>query len=79
MNLFLIHCIILLNESTEEEQLNILETSIQDAGQVIVDIYSRFIFEKELFERRKEHSLSVNELKQMMISFVLSAKTILWM
>ncbi|SDW88389.1 M3 family oligoendopeptidase [Tepidimicrobium xylanilyticum] len=56
-----------LNEASPEEQLSILESSLQDAGQVIVDIYSRFLFEKELFERRKEHSLSVNELKEIMI------------
>mgnify|MGYP000851229150 FL=1 len=56
-----------LNEVSPEEELSILESSLQDAGQVIVDIYSRFLFEKELFDRRKEHSLSVNELKEIMI------------
>lgn len=56
-----------LNESTEEEQISILEASIQDASQVIVDIYSRFLFENELFERRKDHSLSVQELKDIML------------
>lgn len=56
-----------LGEASEEEQLSILESYIQDAGQVIVDIYSRFLFEKELFERRKEHSLSVNELNEIMV------------
>lgn len=30
-----------LNEASEEEQLSILESYIQDAGQVIVDIYRR--------------------------------------
>ena len=56
-----------LKEASEEEQLSILESSLQDAGQVIVDIYSRFLFEDELFKRRKDHSLSVKELKDMMI------------
>lgn len=56
-----------LNEATKEEQLSILESSIQDASQVIVDIYSRFLFETELFEKRKDHSLSVNELKEIML------------
>lgn len=56
-----------LSEAGEEEQLSILESYIQDAGQVIVDIYSRFLFEKELFERRKEYSLSVNELNRIMM------------
>lgn len=56
-----------LNESNEEEQLSILESSLQDASQVIVDIYSRFLFEDELFRRRKDHSLSVNELNEIML------------
>lgn len=56
-----------LNEASDEEALSILESSISDAGQVIVDIMSRFIFETELFERRKTHSLSVNELKEIML------------
>lgn len=56
-----------LNEASDEEALSILESSISDAGQVIVDIMSRYIFETELFERRKTHSLSVNELKEIMI------------
>lgn len=55
-----------LNEADDEEAIGILETSISDAGQVIVDIYSRFLFESELFERRKNGTLSVNELKEIM-------------
>ncbi len=56
-----------LKEASDEERLSILESSISDAGQVIVDIYSRFLFETELFERRKTHGLSVNEFKEIMI------------
>ena len=56
-----------LNEASHEEAIGILEASISDAGQVIVDIYSRFLFESELFERRKGHNLSVNELKEIML------------
>lgn len=57
-----------LKEASDEEALSILEASISDAGQVIVDIYSRFLFESELFERRKTHALSVNELKEVMMN-----------
>lgn len=57
-----------LNEATDEEAFGILETSISDAGQVIVDIYSRYLFETEVFERRKNHPLSVNEFKDIMIN-----------
>lgn len=56
-----------LKESTDEERLSILETSISDAGQVIVDIYSRYLFETNLFETRQDHPLSVTELKNMML------------
>jgi pepF/M3 family oligoendopeptidase len=56
-----------LNEATPEEAFGILETSISDAGQVIVDIYSRFLFESSLFNTRKDHSLSVDELKNHML------------
>ena len=56
-----------LKEANDIEALGILESSISDAGQVIVDIYSRFIFESELFDRRKTHALSVNELKEIMM------------
>lgn len=56
-----------LKEASDTEALSILESSISDAGQVIVDIYSRFLFETELFKRRKTHALSVNELKEIMM------------
>lgn len=56
-----------LKESSDEETVGILESSISDAAQVIVDIYSRYIFETNLFETRKDHALSVDELKNMML------------
>ncbi|WP_427338240.1 M3 family oligoendopeptidase [Caloranaerobacter sp. DY30410] len=56
-----------LKEATEKEAFWILEQSISDAGQVIVDIYSRFLFESNLFEKRKDHALSVRELKELML------------
>ena len=57
-----------LSEATDEEAFGILETSISDATQVIVDILSRFIFESEIFEQRKDHALSVNEFKEIMLN-----------
>lgn len=56
-----------LKNATLEEAFGILETSISDAGQVIVDIYSRFLFESEVFKRRENAALSVNEIKAIMI------------
>lgn len=56
-----------LKTASEKEELTILESSISDSAQVIVDIYSRFLFESELFERRKDYSLSVQELNEIML------------
>ena len=49
-----------------QEELAILEAQIQDAGQVIVDIYSRFLFEKEVFERREISELSADDFCEIM-------------
>lgn len=57
-----------LNIATKEEAITILENSLQDATQVVCDIYSRFIFESNLFDARRDHPLSVAELNQMMLS-----------
>ncbi|WP_300299717.1 M3 family oligoendopeptidase [Anaerosolibacter sp.] len=57
-----------LKEASAEERFAILESSLMGAGQVIVDIYSRFLFESELFKRREEGSLSVEELKEIMVN-----------
>jgi pepF/M3 family oligoendopeptidase len=56
-----------LKNASEDEAFGILESSISHAGQVIVDILSRFLFESEVFKRREDHSLSVNELKEIMM------------
>ena len=57
-----------IEESEGEEKLFILEQSIMGSTQVIVDILSRFIFEQNVFEARKESPLSANQLKDMMIN-----------
>ena len=38
-----------------------------EATQTIVDIYSRYLFESAVIEKRKERTLSVAELKQLML------------
>lgn len=55
-----------LKEADQQEKIAILEASLSDSTQVIVDIYSRFLFESELFSRRKDSLLSVEELKRIM-------------
>ncbi|HAV77718.1 MAG TPA: oligoendopeptidase F [Anaerolineae bacterium] len=49
-----------------QEELAVLEAQIQGAAQVIVDIYSRFLFEKEVLERREESELSSDDLNDIM-------------
>jgi len=51
-----------LAELGPDDQFAILEASLQSAGQVVVDITSRFLFESALFDQRQERELSVNEL-----------------
>jgi pepF/M3 family oligoendopeptidase len=48
--------------SSKDEELAILESTLVGDTQVIVDISSRFIFEKEVFERRQEADLSADDL-----------------
>jgi len=50
----------------QEEKLAILETRLIGDAQVIVDIYSRFLFEKEVFERRAVSELSAQDLCEIM-------------
>jgi len=57
-----------IKTATKEEAFSILESEISDCTQVIVDIYSRFLFESELFKRRKESSLSVKDLNEIMVN-----------
>jgi pepF/M3 family oligoendopeptidase len=49
------------------EERAILETTISSDAQTIVDIYSRFIFEKAVFEKRKESKLSADEISDLML------------
>jgi pepF/M3 family oligoendopeptidase len=49
-----------------QEELAVLEAQIQGAGQVVVDIYSRYLFEKEVFERRDAAELSADDFGEIM-------------
>jgi pepF/M3 family oligoendopeptidase len=56
-----------LNEITDpQEELSILETILMGDTQVVVDIYSRYLFEQEVFERRGKAELAVAELCEIM-------------
>jgi pepF/M3 family oligoendopeptidase len=56
-----------LQDAGLQEQLAILEASLQGACQIVVDISSRFLFERAVFDRRRERELSVDELKSLML------------
>ena len=56
-----------LKTATPQEAFVIRENDIMGNAQVIVDIYSRFLFEDELFRWRDKGSLSVDELNELMV------------
>ncbi len=56
-----------VKKASPEEALYILEKSLEGSSAVIVDILSRFLFEKSVFEERKNGPISVKRLKELMI------------
>ncbi len=48
------------------EKLYVLETQLLGQAQVVVDIYSRFLFEQAVFEKRAERDLTAQELCDLM-------------
>jgi len=57
-----------LKDAEKEEKITILEQSLKGSTQVVVDILSRFIFEAEVFDKRKTTPLNPRMLNEMMIS-----------
>lgn len=57
---------ILESAADPQERLAILETSLTGDAQVVVDIYSRFLFESEVFERRAKAELSADDFCDIM-------------
>jgi pepF/M3 family oligoendopeptidase len=58
---------LLARTADADEELGILETFLIGSSQVIVDIYSRYLFEKEVFERRAKAELSANDFCDIML------------
>jgi len=56
-----------LESATPEQRLVLLNTSLERDLMVVVDIHSRFLFEKRVFERRSQRALTVSELKELML------------
>ena len=51
-----------------EEKIGLIESQIQDCTQIILDIYSRFLFEDEVIRRRKNTFLFAKDLEEIMIN-----------
>ena len=58
---------LLKNPSSVEEELLLLETAIASDAQTIVDIMSRYLFEKEVFTRREKATISADEISEIML------------
>jgi pepF/M3 family oligoendopeptidase len=57
----------LAETSNAQEELAILETSLVNSSQIIVDTTSRYLFEKEVFERREKSELSADDFCEIML------------
>ncbi len=56
-----------LKKLDDDKKLAIIEAELMDATQVIVDIYSRYLFESKVLEVRHDHGMSVKEMKEAML------------
>ena len=68
MNETIISNAALAQATSSEEELSILETSLSSSTQVIVNITSRFLFEKEVFEQRAGAELSADDFCEIMLN-----------
>lgn len=57
----------LAQATSADEELTILETFLIGTSQVIVDIYSRYLFEQEVFGRRAKAELSADDFCEIML------------
>ncbi len=56
-----------LKTATKEEQLTLLDATLMESTQTIVDILSRYLFETEVIDTRADHAMTVDELKDCML------------
>ena len=49
------------------ERLALLDVDLAGSNQVVVDIRSRFLFESQVFDRRRRGTLGINEFNEMML------------
>ncbi|MFI5384673.1 MAG: M3 family oligoendopeptidase [Fimbriimonadales bacterium] len=58
---------VLTSDAGDQEKLTVLEGSLQGSCQVVVDITSRFLFEKAVFGKRGDRELSAGEMCDAMV------------
>ncbi|NLP35022.1 MAG: M3 family oligoendopeptidase [Clostridiales bacterium] len=56
-----------IEEADEKEKLALIEDQLQNVTQIIVDIYSRYLFESAVFEKSKEGFLFADQLNEIML------------
>ncbi len=56
-----------IQEASGDAKIALMESQLQDTTQIILDIYSRFVFESTVFERKKEEFLFPEQLEQIML------------
>ena len=56
-----------INEASDAEKVALLESQLQDTTQIIVDIYSRYLFESAVFENREKSFMFSKDLEQLML------------
>ena len=57
-----------IKEASDEEKIALIESQLQDTTQIIVDIYSRYLFESTVFENREQSFMFSKDLEEMMLS-----------
>ena len=57
-----------IKEASNEEKIALIESQLQDTTQIIVDIYSRYLFESAVFENREQSFMFSKDLEEMMLS-----------
>ena len=56
-----------ISEASDAEKVALLESQLQDTTQIIVDIYSRYLFESAVFENREKSFMFSKDLEQLML------------
>ena len=55
------------NAADKDEKLALIESQLQDVTQIICDIYSRYVFETQVFKRREEEFMNADALCEIML------------